>query len=71
MRNLIPENERRASTDRRKFCYAAYVPERRSGAERRSEIEKWSGAEEWSGIEKRLKVDGMESKVNNKNFKVM
>ncbi|OQY49731.1 MAG: phospho-N-acetylmuramoyl-pentapeptide-transferase [Desulfobacteraceae bacterium 4572_89] len=27
MRNLIPENERRASTDRRKFCYAAYVPE--------------------------------------------
>lgn len=38
MKHLIARNERRHSIDRRKFSYAAYIPERRSGMDRR-EIE--------------------------------
>jgi len=35
MKHFIARNERRLSIDRRKFSYAAYVPERRSGEDRR------------------------------------
>jgi len=35
MKHFKTRNERRISLDRRKFSYAAYVPERRSGNDRR------------------------------------
>ncbi len=35
MKHLMTREERRVATDRRRFSYAAYVPERRSGMDRR------------------------------------
>lgn len=35
MKHFIARGERRISIDRRRFSYAAYVPERRSGSDRR------------------------------------
>jgi hypothetical protein len=36
MKHFIARNKRRLSIDRRRFSYAAYIPERRSGTDRRN-----------------------------------
>ena len=71
MKNFIPENERRASSDRRRFCYAAYAPERRSGSERRSIIENWSGAENGSEIGRGFDLVELDAKTDKTTRKVL
>jgi hypothetical protein len=40
MKQIKQNISRRVSPDRRKFSYAAYLPERRSGEERRSGVDR-------------------------------
>ncbi len=63
--HLNSDNERRASSDRRNFSYAAHIPERRSGSERRSlgEIS--------SNLENRLAMARQDATINSTIIKVL